>query len=92
MPQTLVIRLARRKHTLAYKPGDTVLDSARRAGLGPPFSCEAGSCATCIAKLELGTVAMRANQALSADEVADGWILTCQAVPTSEEVVVSYDT
>jgi ferredoxin len=92
MTQTLVIRLARRKHTLAYKAGDTVLDSARRAGLGPPFSCEAGSCATCIAHLDSGTVEMRANQALSEDEVAAGWILTCQAVPTSDEVIVSYDT
>jgi ferredoxin len=92
MTRTLVIQLARRKHTLAYKEGDTVLDSARRAGLGAPFSCEAGSCATCIAHLDSGSVQMRVNQALSEDEVAAGWILTCQAVPTSEEVVVSYDT
>jgi len=92
MAQTLVIRLARRKHTLDYKPGDTILDAARRAGLRPPSSCEAGSCATCIAHLDAGSVEMRVNDALAADEVEAGWVLTCQAIPTSPEVVVSYDT
>jgi ferredoxin len=92
MAQTLVIRLDRRRHTLEYRAGDSVLDSARRAGLRPPSSCEAGSCATCMARLESGSVEMRTNDALSADEVAAGWVLTCQAVPTSAEVVIDYDT
>jgi len=68
-----------------------VLDAARRAGLRPPFSCESGSCATCMAHLDAGSVQMRVNNALSAAEVEDGWILTCQAVPTSPEVVVNFD-
>jgi ferredoxin-NADP reductase len=89
--ESVVIRLDRRKHALRYQPGDTVLDAARRGGLRPPFSCESGSCATCMAHLDAGSVQMRVNNALSADEVADGWILTCQAIPTSPEVVVSYD-
>jgi 3-ketosteroid 9alpha-monooxygenase subunit B len=89
--ESLVIRLDRKKHALRYQAGDTVLDAARRAGLRPPFSCESGSCATCMAHLDTGTVEMRVNNALSADEVEQGWILTCQAVPTSPEVVVSYD-
>ena len=45
--ESLVIRLDRRKHAVRYQAGDTVLEAARRAGLSPPFSCEAGSCATC---------------------------------------------
>lgn len=89
--ETLVIRLARRTHTLQYGGGDTVLEAARRAGLSPPFSCEAGNCATCMAHLDEGSVRMRVNNALTADEVAEGWILTCQSLPTSRELVVDYD-
>jgi ferredoxin-NADP reductase len=89
--ETVVIRLDRRTSTLGHQAGDTVLETARRAGLNPPFSCEAGSCATCMARLDDGTVAMRVNNALSTDEVAAGWILTCQALPTSPTVVVDYD-
>jgi ferredoxin len=89
--ESIVIRIDRRKHTLRYEPGDTILEAARRAGLSPPFSCEQGNCATCMAHLDAGSVTMRANNALSADDVAEGWVLTCQAVPTSREVVVDYD-
>ena len=90
-PESIVIRLGGRKHSLPYQAGDTVLETARRAGLRPPFNCQAGNCGTCMAFLEQGEVAMRANEVLDADEVAEGWVLTCQAVPTSREVVVDYD-
>jgi 3-ketosteroid 9alpha-monooxygenase subunit B len=90
-PESLVIRLDRRKHTVRYQSGDTVLEAARRGGLRPPFSCEAGNCATCMAHLDKGSVAMRVNNALSADDLADGWVLTCQSIPTSAELVVNYD-
>jgi len=89
--ESIVIRLDRRKHTIGYQPGDTILDAARRAGLTPPFSCERGNCATCMAHLEEGSATMRANNALSADEVEAGWVLTCQSIPISREVVVDYD-
>jgi ferredoxin-NADP reductase len=89
--ESIVIRIDRRKHTVGYQPGDTILDAARRAGLTPPFACQAGSCATCMAFLETGKVAMRVNDALSADEVEAGWVLTCQAIPLSPEIVVDYD-
>jgi ferredoxin-NADP reductase len=89
--ESIVIRLDRRRHTIRYEPGDTILDAARRAGLTPPFSCARGNCATCMAHLDEGRVAMRVNNALSADEVEAGWVLTCQAIPTSREVVVDYD-
>ncbi len=52
IPDEVVIRLERRKHTLRYTAGDTVLQAARRGGLKPPFSCEAGNCATCMAHLD----------------------------------------
>ncbi len=89
--ESVVIRLDRRKYTVGYKPGDTLLDAARRAGLSPRFQCEAGNCATCIAHLDEGRATMRVNNALSAEEVEAGWVLTCQAIPMSREVVVDYD-
>jgi len=89
--ESIVIRLDRRKHVIGYKAGDTILDAARRAGLSPPFQCEQGNCATCLAHLDEGSVTMRANNALTADEVEAGWVLTCQSIPTSREVVVDYD-
>ncbi|MCY4273551.1 MAG: 2Fe-2S iron-sulfur cluster binding domain-containing protein [bacterium] len=80
-----------KSRTMAYLEGDTVLESARRAGLSPPFSCEAGNCATCMARLQTGSVTMRANEALEADEVEEGFILTCQSVPDCD-VIVDYDS
>jgi ferredoxin len=89
--ETVVIRHQRQKRTAEYRLGDTILDTARRAGLRPPFSCEGGSCATCMALVEVGAATMRVNNALTADEVEAGWVLTCQAVPSTREVVVNYD-
>lgn len=77
----ITIELNNKKVTVPRKDGETILDSARRAGLAPPFSCEAGNCATCIAKLDEGTATMRVNDALDEDEVEEGYVLTCQAVP-----------
>jgi ferredoxin-NADP reductase len=89
--ESVVIRLARRIHEVAYRAGDTVLEAARRAGMRPPFQCESGSCATCMAHLEEGAVRMRVNNALTPEEIEEGWILTCQSLPTSARVVVDYD-
>jgi ferredoxin len=89
--ESIAIKLGGRKQQIEYKMGDTILDTARRAGLKPPFSCESGSCATCMAHLDTGAATMRVNNALTPDEVDDGWVLTCQAIPTSREVLVNYD-
>lgn len=75
-----------------YRAGDTVLETARRGGLAPPFSCEAGNCATCMAFVKEGTVRMRANNALTPEEVEEGWVLTCQSLPTSPTVTVEYES
>lgn len=89
--ESIVVRLGGREHSIEYQAGDTVLGAVRRAGLKGPFNCQQGNCGTCIARLERGTASMRANNVLDDDEVEDGWVLTCQAVPTSREVVVVYD-
>lgn len=84
------IELDGRTETAEYQAGTTILQTARQLGMSPPFSCEAGSCATCIAKVIEGTTKMHANNALTADEVEEGWVLTCQALPTSPLVHVAY--
>ncbi len=89
--ESVVIKLERREHALTYRAGDTVLEAARRGGLRPPSQCESGSCATCMAHLDEGTVRMRVNNALTPEEVEEGWVLTCQSLPTSTKVVVDYD-
>jgi len=88
---TVTILLDRQKASVARVENETLLESARRAGLSPPFSCEAGNCGTCMAKLVEGKATMRVNDALDDDEVAEGYILTCQGVPDTESVTVEYD-
>jgi ring-1,2-phenylacetyl-CoA epoxidase subunit PaaE len=68
-----------------------VLDAAAAAGLEVPFSCKSGVCCTCRAKLLEGEVRMERNFALEKHEVAAGFILTCQAHPLTERVVLSFD-
>jgi 3-ketosteroid 9alpha-monooxygenase subunit B len=88
---TITIRLNRKKVSVPRVPNETLLESARRAGLTPPFSCEAGNCGTCMARLTDGHATMRANEALTDDEVADGYVLTCQAVADTGSVTVYYE-
>lgn len=87
----MTILFDREQVSVPRRPNETLLESARRAGMTPPFSCEAGNCGTCMAKLLEGTATMRVNDALDDDEVADGYVLTCQAVPDCDTVTVSYD-
>ena len=68
-----------------------ILDSAREAGLPAPFACKAGVCATCRAKVTKGKVEMAVHYGLTDEEVADGYVLTCQSVPVGDGVAVDYD-
>jgi 3-ketosteroid 9alpha-monooxygenase subunit B len=90
--ETVTIVLGGKTHEVRYQPGETFLETARRAGLRAPFSCESGSCATCMARLEVGEAKMRVNNALLPDEVDEGWILTCQGLPTSPTAKVVYES
>jgi ferredoxin len=87
----VTILLDRKKTIVPKVPGETLLETARRAGLTPPFSCEAGNCGTCMAKLTEGSATMRVNDALMDDEVEDGYVLTCQAMPDAGNVTVDYE-
>lgn len=71
--------------------GSSILDGALRMGADLPYACKGGVCATCRAKLISGQVEMDINYALEADELAAGYILTCQSHPRTEEVEIDFD-
>lgn len=75
---------------LAYN-GETILDAALKAGADLPFACKGGVCCTCRAKVTEGDVEMEVNYALEPEEVKRGYVLTCQAHPRSERVIVDFD-
>lgn len=71
--------------------GDTILDALLETGADAPYSCKNGMCSTCRARVTAGQVEMDVNYSLSEKEVAQGYVLTCQARPTSESVSVDFD-
>jgi ring-1,2-phenylacetyl-CoA epoxidase subunit PaaE len=77
--------------TLPYD-GETVLDAALREGADLPFACKGGVCCTCRARLIEGQVEMELNYALEMEELAAGFILTCQSHPRTEKVVIDFDS
>jgi 3-ketosteroid 9alpha-monooxygenase subunit B len=91
IPAVVTVILGGKTEAIRYQPGDTLLETARRGGLRPPFSCESGNCATCMAFLKEGAADMRVNNALTPEEVEEGWILTCQGLPKGETVTVEYE-
>jgi ferredoxin len=89
--EEVVIDLDGKTTTAKYRPGDTLLQTARSQALQAPYSCETGSCGTCMGQILEGSARMVNNDALDDDEVAEGYVLTCQALPTSRTVRVTYD-
>ena len=90
-PATVAVGLRGREYEVSLAAGDTVLESALKAGLDAPYACLGGACGTCKAKVLLGSVAMEQNFALSPAVVDAGYVLTCQSHPTTPSVTVDYD-
>src|SRR6185312_9877989 len=86
---SLIIDGKRREVPVAE--GEAILDAALRAGMDLPFACKGGMCSTCRAKLVEGSAEMEVNYSLETWELKAGFILTCQARPCSDKVVVDYD-
>lgn len=86
---TLVLDGVRRRITA--KPGQKVLEAALAAGVKAPYSCAGGMCSTCRARVVEGAATMAVNYSLESWETDKGFVLTCQAVPTSEKIVIDYD-
>ena len=87
----LTIVLDGKKHQMQMSAIDKILDVALAAGLDLPYSCKGGVCCTCRAKVMHGSVEMEKNFTLEKWEAEQGFVLSCQAKPTSKEVVMSFD-
>ena len=88
---TMTLVLDGKEHEIAVGSDEHLLDAAINAGLDLPFSCKAGVCCTCRAKLQEGEVVMDKNFTLEAAEVAQGFVLSCQARATTKQIRISFD-
>jgi len=77
--------------TFSMSQKETILDAALKEKLDAPYSCQGGICSSCLAKVTKGNAVMDKNTILSEDEIAQGLILTCQAHPTTAEIIIDYD-
>lgn len=91
LKQEVIVELNAGLYSLMVEPEQTILDAAEAADLDTPYTCKAGICTTCRAKLIRGTVHMDESMGLSLEEIENGYVLTCQAHPTSEDVRLSYE-
>ncbi len=88
----VVLNIEGRRRKINFDPAkETILENARANGLPAPYACKAGVCATCRAKVVKGEVRMIQNYGLSDKEVEQGYVLTCQSVPVSDEVELDFD-
>ncbi len=78
------------EHTVTVPPDTVILDAAIKADIDPPYSCKSGICTTCRAKLYSGKVKMDEREGLSDSEIDDGYILTCQSHPLTDDVKIEY--
>lgn len=85
------VHLNGKQHELTVPAKQTILDALLAQKIDPPYSCTSGACSSCMAKVISGSVKMEACYALDEEEVAKGYILTCQAHPTSAELEISYE-
>jgi len=85
------IKLYGEEHEFEVEPDETILTAAQRADLDPPYACQIGACCTCRAKIVTGKVRMDEREALSDDEIDEGYALTCQSHPLTDDVFADYD-
>jgi ring-1,2-phenylacetyl-CoA epoxidase subunit PaaE len=88
--QVTIVDGGKEFHFIMDDDFDNILDGALAAGADLPFACKGGVCSTCKCKVIEGSVEMKVNYALDENEVNKGLVLSCQAVPTSEKVVVDF--
>lgn len=88
---SVTIKLYGKQHTFDVHPDETILSAAQRENLDPPYACQIGACCTCRARVLSGKVVMDEREALSDDEIEEGYVLTCQSHPVTAGVVADYD-
>lgn len=86
----LVADLNGHTHQLVISKGKTILEVLKEGNVDPPYSCESGVCGTCVAKIVKGKAEMKSCMALEDHEIEDNFILTCQALPMSEDIELKF--
>ena len=88
---SITIKVDAFETTIKGSKDQTILDAALENDVDAPYSCQGGACATCIGRLVSGNAAMQQNHILTDNEIDDGLILTCQALPLSSSIYIDYD-
>ncbi|MBM3418632.1 MAG: 2Fe-2S iron-sulfur cluster binding domain-containing protein, partial [Bacteroidetes bacterium] len=78
-------------HLIMESSKKTILESLEAKGIDAPYSCRGGVCCSCKAKVLEGSVRMKVNYSLTDEEVAAGYVLTCQALPNASNIKLSFD-
>lgn len=91
IPDVITIHFEGKAHKVPYRKGLTILNAAREAGLSPNSACEEGFCASCAAKRIKGRIVLASNDIYTEEDLASGWILTCQGHAFGDEVEITYD-
>jgi len=91
VPAEIIVHLDGKVHRVPYQKGQSILNAARAAGLNPNSACEEGFCASCAAKRIKGRIVLAANDIYTDEELAKGWILTCQGRAFGPEAEITYD-
>ena len=89
--RTVKVKLYGDVFEVEVDPEESILAAAQREGYDPPYACQIGACCTCRAKVTSGKVIMDEREALSDDEIEEGYALTCQSHPVTDGVFVDYD-
>ncbi|GAA3383427.1 ferredoxin--NADP reductase [Cryptosporangium minutisporangium] len=87
----LTVTLDGDRRELSWRTDTTLVDRLLAEGLQPPYSCKEGACSACACRLVSGEVKMLRNDVLEEEDLAEGWVLGCQAVPVTDEVELTYD-
>lgn len=86
----VTVELDGEQHTVGWRSGQKLLDALLGAGLDAPYSCREGACSACVCVLRSGEITMAHNEILADEDVAEGYILACQAEPVSDRVEIEY--
>jgi ring-1,2-phenylacetyl-CoA epoxidase subunit PaaE len=87
----ITIMVDEEETTFEMSQKQTILEAALKQGIDAPYSCQGGICSSCLARVKSGTAVMKKNSILTDSEIAEGLVLTCQAHPTSAEIIIDYD-